>query len=1093
MTTAIKRNSLKRYIVWILITLSVCVFFGVSSVHADNSSVKGKIVMSVEKATIGQGFIMEPQYVDFYDGDTLATITLRQLTKIGRRYNYDGRIQSGFYLSEISDPGRGAINVPEYIQNIMKKSGLTLYLTDNTPEYLGEKDYSRQSGWVYDYNGIQPNVSACEITPRNGDVLQWKFTMATLGSDVEGDTEYFNQNKLVRPDRVKLNKLLAEVKTKPELMNNSTVKASYDRCIALTMNLRTSRSDLTSDMNVLRKALNWNTISSVKLWGNQANECTVRNGTKEEDIYDFPKVLSATQSDGRTINVNVISWYCEEKYTPSIAGDYVFYPIFSDAYIVSDDTVLPKFTVHVRKFGDTDEDGQVDEKDLEKLLDTKYFGESFSQDEEGAVCDLNFDGKVNLQDYSLLVGKLSGSEISSEDDGRLVLKHAATQCKAGEETTADLMLYSGMVDTVGIQLNTSGVKDGISLKCHQDFQIEYKETNENGVFIVLGRRSGALRAQSIKGTSIGTLTFNCVSDGAPALTFGTPVSTLSENQAVLGYRNGYSVSFQTDQNFGTDTRFLFQLNDGRVRTGQIADQDITEDGISMKQVQVEFRATDAEDTKENRVRVRAQLPANAALTIGGKLENGEIKDLLSLHDDGIYYAEGESGCFSLGQSAQREDCVLYGLLKEESGKKTYYRFQIARKGYAKTNWIYTGSNPLILDTWSQNDPEVLSGKWNLDDLKLQGWDADGNKMTDLHVVMPADDSTQDLYYRAENDKIGTLYARAAGDYWLEIQDKDGNTRGKVRVTAVYPYDAATYYINKAKEISLESGDYNASVKDRLFEYKDLIDKAERIQNKYKKNAPLYFDGLGRYTAEETATRATDAEGCEMYADFLRTDVVNNLRQGISEIRPVLEANKYVPAPEPPEEPKATPTVKPTEPVISKQDVIFTGAGEINREFARKSFNLGVKANTNGKVTYASSNTKVATVSASGKVTMKNMGRTVITIRTAETDSFNAGVRKITVNLNPKKPTLGSVKSSKKKTLTVRWKKVKNISGYQIQFSTSKNFKGAKTVKASAKAVSGTAKKLKSKKKYYVRIRTFKKAYGQTVYSGWSKVKQVKVK
>lgn len=121
MTTAIKRNSLKKYILWILITLSVCVFFGVSSVHADNSSVKGQIVMSIEKATIGQGFIMEPQYVDFYDGDTLATITLRQLTKIGRRYNYDGRIQSGFYLSEISDPGRGEINVPEYIQNIMKK------------------------------------------------------------------------------------------------------------------------------------------------------------------------------------------------------------------------------------------------------------------------------------------------------------------------------------------------------------------------------------------------------------------------------------------------------------------------------------------------------------------------------------------------------------------------------------------------------------------------------------------------------------------------------------------------------------------------------------------------------------------------------------------------------------------------------------------------------------------------------------------------------------------------------------------------------------------------------------------------------------
>ena len=212
--------------------------------------------------------------------------------------------------------------------------------------------------------------------------------------------------------------------------------------------------------------------------------------------------------------------------------------------------------------------------------------------------------------------------------------------------------------------------------------------------------------------------------------------------------------------------------------------------------------------------------------------------------------------------------------------------------------------------------------------------------------------------------------------------------------------------------------------------------------------------------------------------------MNELRRGIAEIRPVLEKNKYVPPVEPTVKPDVTP---------DKKDVSFTGSNVISREFAKKSFNLGIRSDSNGKVTYASSNKKVATVSASGKITMKSMGSTVITVRTAETSSFKAGIRKITVNLTPKKTSLSSVKSSKKKTLTIRWKKAKNISGYQIQYATSKNFKGAKTVKASAKAISGTAKKLKSKKTYYVRIRTFKKAYGKTVYSGWSKVKKAKVK
>lgn len=275
-----RKNSLKIFIA-LLFALFFILFCGnMTTVHAE-SKAKGQIVMSIEKATIGQGFIMEPQYVDFYEGDTLATITVRQLTKLGRRYNYDGRIQSGFYLSEISDPGRGAINVPDYIREIMQKKNLKLYEKDNTPEYLGEKDYCAQSGWVYDYNGVQPNVSSCDVQPTDGSVFQWKFTMVTYGLDVEGDTEYFSQNGLEKPDRVRLNKILAEVRKNSAVLNDPEVKNSYERCLKLTMNLRTSRTDLLADMNVLRKALSWNTIRDVEYYGNQQQECTVQNGTPE--------------------------------------------------------------------------------------------------------------------------------------------------------------------------------------------------------------------------------------------------------------------------------------------------------------------------------------------------------------------------------------------------------------------------------------------------------------------------------------------------------------------------------------------------------------------------------------------------------------------------------------------------------------------------------------------------------------------------------------------------------------------------------------------------------------------------------------------
>ena len=91
-------------------------------------------------------------------------------------------------------------------------------------------------------------------------------------------------------------------------------------------------------------------------------------------------------------------------------------------------------------------------------------------------------------------------------------------------------------------------------------------------------------------------------------------------------------------------------------------------------------------------------------------------------------------------------------------------------------------------------------------------------------------------------------------------------------------------------------------------------------------------------------------------------------------------------------------------------------------------------------------------------------------------------------------TITSVKAQNK-AFTVKWKKKSSITGYQIQYSTNSKFKkGNKTITVkSTKSTSATIKKLKSKKKYYVRMRTYKIVNGKKVYSAWSKAKSVKVK
>jgi len=98
--------------------------------------------------------------------------------------------------------------------------------------------------------------------------------------------------------------------------------------------------------------------------------------------------------------------------------------------------------------------------------------------------------------------------------------------------------------------------------------------------------------------------------------------------------------------------------------------------------------------------------------------------------------------------------------------------------------------------------------------------------------------------------------------------------------------------------------------------------------------------------------------------------------------------------------------------------------------------------------------------------------------------------KLPVVKKPAKPVIIKV-TAKNKGFTVKWKKSKRAKGYQIRYSTKKNFKSNVKVKkvASAKVVTKTIMKLKGKKKYYVQVR----AYNEAGKSAWSAKKVVKTK
>lgn len=126
--------------------------------------------------------------------------------------------------------------------------------------------------------------------------------------------------------------------------------------------------------------------------------------------------------------------------------------------------------------------------------------------------------------------------------------------------------------------------------------------------------------------------------------------------------------------------------------------------------------------------------------------------------------------------------------------------------------------------------------------------------------------------------------------------------------------------------------------------------------------------------------------------------------------------------------------------------------------------------------------------ASGR---KNVGKYKVTVKfkTRYTGSLSKYF-----TIKPKSTSITSVSAGKKK-FTVKWsKRTAQTSGYQVQYSTSSKFKSPKTKTVSGYGkTSKTITDLKSKKKYYVRVRTYKTVNGTKYYSSWSKYKNITTK
>ena len=199
-------------------------------------------------------------------------------------------------------------------------------------------------------------------------------------------------------------------------------------------------------------------------------------------------------------------------------------------------------------------------------------------------------------------------------------------------------------------------------------------------------------------------------------------------------------------------------------------------------------------------------------------------------------------------------------------------------------------------------------------------------------------------------------------------------------------------------------------------------------------------------------------------------------------------------------PKQTETAAPTQPPKQPETVKPIAAPKpvqlvkpVSTKFTVKTKNVTY----NGKaqkpsVTVYAGNKKISSkyYSVSYK-NNKNVGYGTVTVKGKGSYAKYSGSDTFKINL--KGVSLSSVKAQKKK-MAVYWKKTGGNQGYQVQYSTSKRFSSnIKTVRLSAGKKSVTIKNIPAKKRYYVRIRSYKKVGNKIWYTGWSKVKTVKTK
>lgn len=172
-----------------------------------------------------------------------------------------------------------------------------------------------------------------------------------------------------------------------------------------------------------------------------------------------------------------------------------------------------------------------------------------------------------------------------------------------------------------------------------------------------------------------------------------------------------------------------------------------------------------------------------------------------------------------------------------------------------------------------------------------------------------------------------------------------------------------------------------------------------------------------------------------------------------------------------------------------------GSIENNKLEHGDGFSLNAKCNGTGSaISYKSSNSKILSVSKSGKIKAKNYGKAAITITASDSpvDEYGKTEKKLTLTVVPKQVKVSKIvrernDQGKIESVYVKWKKDKTVDGFQYNIAYNKSYTNSTNGEKAGQDNSMRLRYLDiSKNKLYIRVRTYKKAGKKIYYGNWSK-------